>query len=57
MKGDTAMSICAAKNTINTGRRAVSAYSYFSFTKVCYAGRYFAALNSTDRCECPCTVF
>lgn len=57
-KGDTAMSICAAKkNIMNTGRRAVSACSYFSFIKVCYADRYFAALNSSDRCECPKTVF
>ena len=51
------MSICTARNMINTGRRAVSAYSYFSFIKVCYAGRYFAALNSSDRCECPEIVF
>lgn len=51
------MSICKARNMISTGRREMSASSYFSFTKVCYAGRYFAALNSTDRCECPCTFF
>lgn len=57
MKGDTAMNICAAKNTINTGRRAVSAYSYFGFIQVCYADRYFAALKLSDRCERPEAVF
>ena len=57
MKGDTAMSICTAKNMINTGRRAVSAYSYFGFIQVCYAGRYFAALKLSDRCERPEAVF
>lgn len=53
-KGEAAMSICTAKsikNIVNTGRRVVSAYSYFSFTKVCYAGRYFAVSNSSDRCD------
>lgn len=57
VKGDTAMSICTERNMINTGRRAMSAYSYFSFIKVCYADRYFAALNLSDRCERPETVF
>lgn len=47
------MSICTMKNAISIGRRCESAYSYFRFIKVCYADRYFAASNLTDRCECP----
>lgn len=51
------MSICKARNMISTGRREMSASSYFSFTKVCYADRYFAALKLSDRCERPEAVF
>lgn len=43
------MSICTIKSIINSGRREVSAFSCFVFSKVCYAGRYCAVLNLTDR--------
>ena len=43
------MSICTMNNVINTGRRYESAYSYFRFMQLCYAERYFAVSNLSDR--------
>ena len=56
-KGDTAMNIRTANAMMNTGRRDVSAISYYSFRAVCFADRYFAALKLSDRCERPECVF